>query len=106
VQAIRWLSTCRSYNPDQVDCVMLLCQLYVTLGQLKPALQTLDEMLTTERKVDRFHMFTGLWECDVPAVALDLLSKKAQTQGVEAGETMYFFVLVSRHLFAGVVHHS
>ena len=96
LKAIYWLNMCREYQPNQVACALLLCQLYIRLGQLNPALKALDLVLTTERGADnRLSEQLGTWECDVPAMAADILSKKAQAQqSLSAGEAMHFFVLV------------
>lgn len=97
LKAIYWLNTCRDYNPKYVECSMLLTQLYVSLGQLGPALGSLDVMLRTAppARDGRTSQFLGLWECDAPLVVLDVLAKKAQHQGVTPEEAMFFFALVS-----------
>lgn len=81
---------------------MLLAQFYVSLGQLAPALVTLDTMLRTPQPAAdarRTSQFLGLWECDAPLVVLDVMSKKAQFQGVSPEEAMHFFTLVSVIVF-------
>lgn len=92
---MRWLNMCYEYNPNQIECALLLCQLYRRLGQLKPALQMLHKALMAERGPDRFSAAVDIWDCDLPAVAADLIATKAQVQGISAQEAMHFFVLVS-----------
>lgn len=95
-KAIYWLNTCRDYNPKYIECPMLLAQFYVSLGQLAPALATLDTMLRTAppTSTPRASQYLGLWECDAPLVIIDVLAKKAQFQGVSPEEAMHFFALV------------
>lgn len=73
---------------------MLLCQLYIRLGQLQPALQAMKDMLSTERGGERLSQLLDIWDCDIPSLAVDLLRTKATAQGVSSEEAMYFFVLV------------
>lgn len=94
MKSIYWYNTCSEYNPKNADCAVQLCQLYVGLGQLNPALQALEVVLKTERSPQRVSVNVDLWDCDIPMVAVDLYSKKAQVQGVSAEEAMYFFLLV------------
>lgn len=76
---------------------MHLCQLYVGLGQLNPALQALETVLKTERSsAHRLSESNHMWDCDIPLLAVDMYSKKAQVQGVSAEEAMHFFLLVSQ----------
>lgn len=74
---------------------MLLCQLYISMGQLAPALTAMEGMLRTEVPAARVSAYLGLWECDVPLVVLDAMAKKAQVYGASAEEAMYFLLLVS-----------
>jgi hypothetical protein len=94
MKAIYWLNMCKDYNPSNTECAMCLVLLYLRLGQLAPAVQEMHTVLQQGRE-ERFMMeYLNHWECRVPAVAVDVLSKKAQTQGLETDEAMYFFVLV------------
>jgi hypothetical protein len=99
VLAARWLNTCYEYNPGQVECALLLAQLYRRLGQIKPALKALQRVLGTERGPQRNSEQIDFWDCDLPSVAADLLSVQAQVQGLSAGEAMHFFVLVRYNTF-------
>lgn len=94
LKSIYWYSTCHDFNPKHVDCALALCWLYLGLGQLNPAIAALETVLKTERAVVRMSENVLLWDCDVPLVAVDLYSKKAQVQGISAEEAMYFFLLV------------
>ena len=88
--------------PHRTECAVELSKLYVSLGQLDPALAELEGVLRQER-AGKVAMTSVLnhWECDVPNLVLDLYSKKAQVSGVTAEEAMYFFLTVrALHIFS------
>lgn len=95
LKAIYWLNTCRDYQPKYVECSMLLTQLYISMGQLAPALTAMESVLRTEPPSYRVSSFLGLWECDVPLVVLDTMLKRTQMAGASAEEAMYLLLLVS-----------
>lgn len=89
---------CRDYNPRQSECSLSLCQLYIKLGQLDPALRELHAVLRQDREVRAMVEYLNHWECKVPAMAVQLFSIKAQSSGLSSEEAMYFFLLV-RNIF-------
>lgn len=95
LKAIYWLNTCRDYQPKYVECSMLLTQLYISMGQLAPALTAMESVLRTEPPSYRVSSFLGLWECDVPLVVLDTMLKRTQMAGASAEEAMHLLLLVS-----------
>lgn len=95
LKAIHWLSMCRDYRPSQSECSLSLCQLYLKLGQLTPALAEIHNVLQQGREEREMLEYLVHWDCKVPLMAAQLFATKATVQGVEADEAMYFFHLVS-----------
>lgn len=93
-KAIYWLSLCRDYNPRQSECSLALCELYVRLGQIEPALKELHGILRQGSEKRAMVEYLNHWECKVPAVVVQLFSIKAQTKGLTSEEAKYFFLMV------------
>ena len=85
---------CRDYNPRQSECSLSLCQLYMRLGQIDPALRELHTVLQQDPEQRAMVEYLNHWECKVPAMVVQLFSLKAQTAGLSAEEAMYFFLMV------------
>jgi hypothetical protein len=94
MKAIYWLNMCKDYNPSNTECALSLVQQYLKLGQLAPAVLEMHAVLQQGREERHMMEYLNHWECRVPAMAVHLFATKAQTQGLEADEAMYFFVLV------------
>jgi hypothetical protein len=103
MKAIYWLSMCRDYKQTHSECSLALCQLYVKLGQLTPALREIHTVLQKAREERQMLEYLTHWECRVPTMALQLFANKAFAIGLETDEAMYFFVLVSRPTMLGHV---
>lgn len=94
MKAIHWLSMCRDYKPTQSECALGLCQLYIKLGQLQPALAEIHSVLQLRREERPMMEYLNHWECKVPAMAVQLFAKKAISSDLSTEEALYFFVLV------------
>ena len=95
MKAIYWLSMCTDYDPKQLECYLILMNLYVTLGQLQPALIELDIALKLEKPNRAMLTYYRQYDCDLPRMAVELLSLKARQQNtLDVDESMYLVMLV------------
>ena len=92
---------CRDYNPKQSECSIALCRLYITIGQIDPALEEI-KLVLMQKKEDRL-MLTTLkqWDCTVPSMVLDLFTLKAEIYGISSEEAMLYFLMVSNTIKSG-----
>lgn len=87
---------CRDYDPKQLECYLILMNLYITLGQLEPALEELDAALKLDKASRAMLTYYRQYDCDLPRMAVELLTLKArQHNSLDADEAMYFLMLVS-----------
>lgn len=91
-----WLSLCRDYNLQQLECSLSLVQLHITLGQLAPALEEVTAALKLDRSSRPMLTYYYQYDCQLPRTAVELLAYKGlQRTYLEGPEAMYILLLVS-----------
>jgi hypothetical protein len=85
-----WLSMCRDFDRDNIECSMNLVRLHLKLGMLAKAVQELENALRRNYTPRDFMGNSHRWDCDLPALALStlthILTAKAEMYGQYVGK--------------------
>ena len=89
---------CRDFNPKQVECGMALVTLYLSNGLLNGALIETDKLLKTKYEDRTMLNHYKNWECEVPRLAVKMMTYKFQlltqeNKELNLAEVKYLFLL-------------
>lgn len=92
--AIHWMSMCRDFNPNQVECSLSLSRYYYFHGMIDKALAELEKILLRGHEERIMLNMLRTRDCSIPELVVDLFVHKARVGVLSLGDAKFMLLMV------------